>query len=276
MTDTMIRPAAPSPGPPAPPDRPNRAGWMVVGGVLAALGILWGTVNLVAQLAHEESNRTTTFPAADISELVVDSDAGLVEVTGADAGADTIIVRAHITEGLVRPTDRQEVVNGRLELTTTCPRGPFGHCNIAYRVSLPADRAVTIQADDGDVRVTNVDGLVRVENDNGSITLADIGGDLTVTNDHGRIEASGLRSATVDAENDNGGIALSFAVAPQTVTVRNDNGPVTVEVPDDDAFYAVELHSDNGDTTADIRTDPSSDRRIEVSTRNADVRVRYG
>jgi Putative adhesin len=282
MTDTLTTPTPPPPpvtpvAPAGPPhqDRPGRAGWWAVGGLLAIVGIVWGTVNLVAHLAHEESDRVTSFPAEGITELIVDSGVGRVEVTGADPSTATITVRAHVTEGVAEPTDRQEVVNGRLELRTDCSGPPFGYCNLAYRISVPSDRAVTITTGDGDVKVVNIDGNVRVESSDGRVELNGLGGQVNVTGRDGTIEGSGLRAGAVDTSSRDGAIRLSFVEAPQSVTARTDDGSITVEVPADGEAYAVDLRTLDGSTSVDVPTDPDSPRTIAASSSDGSVRVRH-
>ena len=81
---------------------------------------------------------------------------------------------------------------------------------------------------------------------------------------------------TVDARADNGDVAIEMRVAPRSLTARSDNGDVEVVVPDDDATYAVDISSSNGSVDSTLRTDPSSERRVTISSDNGNVSASYG
>ena len=241
--------------PPPPPDRKprGRALWVVLGTLLAIGGVWWGTINVVSQLAHEEHDAQHSYPAAGITELSVANDNGLVQVVG--TATDTIVVRSHITEGLTSPTDRQRIVDGRLQLDANCSAFTMNWCNVAYRIEVPADIALSIRADSGNVRVS------------------DVTGDVTLHTDSGDISASGLRSATVKASADSGDVHLSFAAAPQAVDASADSGDVEVTVPDDATGYRVDAGANSGSVDNRLHVDSASARTIKAHADSGDVRL---
>jgi DUF4097 and DUF4098 domain-containing protein YvlB len=104
----------------------------------------------------------------------------------------------------------------------------------------------------------------------------DLSGRLTIGSNNGSITGSGLTADTVTAETDNGSITLEFVEPPATVDARSDNGGVEVVLPDTEDFYDLDITTDHGEVSRDIRHDPTSTRRITIETNNGDVTARYG
>ena len=136
------------------------------------------------------------------------------------------------------------VVDGVLELRASCPAVRVDlvqrrlHDRHARRSSVDDRRVRTGAGARDDRRRSNIDG------DDGAVELDDIAGDITVSNDNGRIIGRRLTSSTVDAQNTNGRIELSFLDPPQTVSARTENGRIDVVVPDTDVLYRVDLHTE--------------------------------
>ncbi|MEO6652438.1 MAG: hypothetical protein ABIP17_07270 [Ilumatobacteraceae bacterium] len=255
-------------------------GWFILGGILAVGTLFWSTLNIVGLLAHEEYPTTEeTFAATSVRSLDVATDNGSITVIADEPGeaksdAGGIVVSTEVGEGL-RPTKvSQRVVDGVLELRGTCPGLNSPWCHVDFTIRLPADRPVHVDADNGSVVVEGVSAPVDVDNDNGRIDLVRVSGDISVTNDNGRIAGTALTAATVRSDNDNGSIELSFTTAPSLVLATNDNGSITVAVPDDRESYRVDIRTDNGSSDNGVRTDPASDRVIDLSTSNGSVRLR--
>jgi len=246
--------------------------WIYLGSipVLLVLGI--GTMQVVGLLAHDEVTETATFPASEVASLRATNENGPVEITGGDV--DEITVVADISHGLRRTRSRVEIVDGVLELDADCPVMPIW-CDVAYTVTVPADLPITADLDNGRLTLRDLTGSVAADGDHGRIELIRLSGEVRVQNDNGRIEGSGLRSAIVDTDSDNGPIVLRFADAPEFVTATSDNGSVEVEVPDDEVTYRVDARTDNGSTDVGVRTDPASDRSITAHSDNGTVAVRY-
>jgi Toastrack DUF4097 len=243
-------------------------GWKAVGGLLAIGTVGWGAFNVVSLVAHEERTEVTTYDAAEVSVIDVQSSAGSVTIEGTP-GRDEITVTARISDGLRDTGERQALVDGRLELRASCPVIGSEWCNVKYTIEAPADVEVDADSDNGRLTVRQVDGPVGLHTDNGSVEVADLTGNLTVGASNGSITGNRLASDTVMADTDNGSITLDFDEPPTTVEARSDNGRVEVVLPDTEDFY-------NLDITTDIRNDPTSSRRLTIQTDNGDVTARYG
>jgi DUF4097 and DUF4098 domain-containing protein YvlB len=122
--------------------------------------------------------------------------------------------------------------------------------------------------------VRGITAPIDVDNDDGGIELDDVAGTIEVSTSNGSIVGRLLASPIAAATTENGRIELSFVSPPRSVTGRTDNGSITVTVPDADVLYRVELSTDNGSTDNAVRTDPNSDRVIELRTNNGSARVR--
>jgi hypothetical protein len=250
-------------------------GWRVTGGLLALGTVGWGAFNVVSLVAHEERTEVTPYPAADVTMIDVDNTSGSVTIVGT-VGRDEITVTARISDGLRRTGEQQRLVDGRLELESTCPLIGSEWCEVDYTIEVPADLPVRADADNGGIDVRGMDGRVDLSTDNGSVEVSDVGGDITIEGDNGSIRADDLTADTVVAETDNGSIVLELLEPPNSVRARSNNGSVEVVLPRTEVFYNLAITTDNGDVTReDIRHDPTSTRHITIDTDNGDVTARY-
>jgi hypothetical protein len=249
-------------------------GWKIAGGVLAIGSVGWAGFNVVTLVAHEERTEVKTYDVAAVDVLDVDNSNGPVTITGA-AEREQITVTARISDGLRETEERQTLVDGVLELRASCPLIGSDWCSVRYTIEVPSDIEVRADTDNGLLRVSGVDGRVSLSADNGTVEVADIAGNLTIESDNGSIEASRLTSDTVTAETDNGSLMIELLEPPTSIEARSNNGTVEVVLPDTEDAYALEISTDNGDVSRDIRTDPASSRHILIETDNGDAIVRY-
>jgi hypothetical protein len=249
-------------------------GWRVTGGVLALGTVGWGAFNVVTLIAHEERTVVARYPAADVTMIDVDNTSGSVTIVGT-AGREEITVTARISDGLRRTGERQQLVDGRLELDATCPAIGSNWCEVDYRIEVPAGVPIRADTDNGGIDARGTDSTVHLSTDNGSVEVNDVGGDLTIDGDNGSIRADDLTTDTVRAETDNGSIVLELLEPPSNVEARSNNGSVEVVLPRTEDFYNLAIATDNGDVSGDIRHDPTSTRHITIATDNGDVTARY-
>ena len=249
-------------------------GWRVTGGVLAIGTVGWAGFNVVTLIAHEERTEVTPYDAAGVTMIDVDNSSGPVTITGSP-GRDVITVTARISDGLRKTGERQQLVDGRLELDATCPLIGSDWCEVEYTIEVPSDIEVLADTDNGKLEVRGIDGPVDLSADNGSVEVADITSDLTVEADNGSITASRLTSDAVIAATDNGSLTIELLEPPTTVEARSDNGTVEVILPDTEDAYALDITTDNGDVVDNIRRSPDSARHLLIETDNGDAIVRY-
>jgi hypothetical protein len=247
--------------------------WLAAGSVLTVAGLGWGAFNVVDLLAHGIRTSTEVVAAEGISVIDIDNSDGRVVVTGTDT--DEITIFARISDGL-RPTGHSyQVVDDRLEIRGTCPLLGSMWCSVDYRIEVPADVDLDIDVDDDRVEVVDMRGALTIDNDNGSIVIRGAVGPLTATTDNGRIDATGVRSARVSADSDNGSVEIVMVAPPEDLRATTDNGSVDVVLPDTAEAYDVDASTDNGSVRNDVSTDSTSSRTITVSSDNGNVTVRY-
>lgn len=251
--------------------RTARTVWISLGGILAIAALGWGTYSVISILAHGEYTERATFGSSDVTALDLRNDSGSVTITATPG--DVVTVVAEVSDGWQATDLSMETVDGVLRLRTDCPVLEATWCNVDFTVSIPADRAVSVDGS-GSVRVRGMTAPIRIDSDDGRIELDDVGGDISVTNDHGRIVGRRLTSTNVDASNSDGSIELSFLDPPQSVSARTQDGSIEVVVPDTEVLYRVEMNTSNGGTDNLVRTDPNSDRTIDLSTQHGSITVR--
>ena len=239
---------------PAPRYR-GRPAWRILGSILAIAALVWGTFNVVNLVAHSETRFTRTFRAAGIARVDVSTDRGSVRVIASDR--DEVSLSAYVSNGLGGTDHAARVRGNRLLVDASCAVPVAYWCTASYTLRVPRDVKLVVWSGSGEVTVSG--------------TTADV--DLTT--DHGSIDASRLRSQYARASSQHGSIRLGFATAPMQVQASSAHGDLTVVVPRSGEAYRVDLSTDHGSTSADVHTDSTVRRTIELSSQHGDVTVRY-
>lgn len=235
--------------------RRGRPAWRILASLLTLAALLWGALSVVNLLAHGEQRFTRTFAAEGITRIDVSTDRGSIRVIATDR--DDISLRAYVSDGL-GDTDHAERVRGdRLLLDADCTFPVAYWCTASYTLRVPRDVKLVLWSGSGDVDVSG--------------TTADV----VLTTDHGSVDASRLRSRYARASTSHGSVRLAFATAPTQVQASTSHGDVTVVVPRTGEAYRVDLASGHGSTDANVRTDPTARRSIDLSSGHGDATVRY-
>jgi len=166
-------------------------------------------------------------------------------------------------------------------------RGRYGPERIAFELTVPADMALEIFSQEGDVRVTgsradveiqSVEGAITLEGGRGSVRLQSVEGDLVVRGASGRlsfttvdgeirasnlegdiqatavdgaIELEGVRSGSVEASTVDGDVFMTGQVrAEGRYHLSSHDGDVTLTAPAVDATVAISTFE--GDFTSDF------------------------
>jgi hypothetical protein len=281
MTTTATAPEPPK-GSARPPHLPSagadpsgrgRRAWRVVGAVVAVVTLVWGVLQVVVVLAHDERTVDATFDGTDLRTVDVRLDSGSLILIGTDA--PTVRVSARIEDGLIATTNSERLEDGRLEVRTSCPPVGSNFCHAAYVVEVPSGVDVVVRLGDAGAVVQGIRGAVDVSADQGTIELRDVDGEVTATSDTGSIDAEGLRTARATFRTDTGGVRATFVDEPTTVDVHTDTGRVDLVVPDSSATYRLDVRSRTGSVSTPVRTDPAAQRSIAVRTMTGSVTVTY-
>jgi hypothetical protein len=166
-------------------------------------------------------------------------------------------------------------------------RGRYGPEPIRFELTVPADMALRIFSQEGDVRITGsradvevqaVEGAITLEGGRGSVRLNSVNGDLVVRGASGRlslttvdggirgsdlegdvqatavdgaIELTGVRSGSVEATTVDGDISMTGEVrAEGRYHLSSHDGDVTLTAPAIDATVAISTFE--GDFTSDF------------------------
>lgn len=231
----------------------GRPAWRILASLVSIAAILWGGLSVVNLLAHQEHHFTRTF-SGSITSLAVSTDRGSVRVIGSDR--DDVTVSSYLSDGLGGTEHTEHVRGRRLVLDASCAFPVAYWCTASYTVRVPRNVRVVLWSGSGDVSVSGVRGAVDL------------------TSQHGDLNGVGLRARVVHADTDHGSVDLRFVDQPEQVLASTSHGDVTVTVPRGDAAYRVELSTAHGATSNELRTDPTSQRLVQLSTQHGDVTAR--
>jgi hypothetical protein len=145
------------------------------------------------------------------------------------------------------------------------------HWSVSYRINVPRQNDLELDANNGGVTISDVSGTIRFDTTNGGVRLTDVGGDvrgetrnggLTVTLNGDRWDGAGL-----DVQTSNGGVTLNIPDGYNAeLTTRTVNGGFRTDYP---MTIQGELSPRRGITT----TLGSGGPPVSVRTTNGGVRI---
>lgn len=244
-----------TPGTTAPPTgrRPLWRGVLYIAAAAGVLALVGGSL-AVANRAMAEQDQSS-FTANGIRELVIDGDAGDVNLVAGTLGGQVQVTTTR-SWAWREPDSSHTVENGVLSLTADCPVLSFGACDVDQRVTVPP--GIT----------------VRIATSAGSIHAADLQlTSLDVETEAGNIRADGVVVPNFSAGTSAGNIDAIFAgQAPEHVTARSSAGSVILTVPE--AAYDVDADTSAGQVRIEVIDDPQATRSISAHTSAGDVIIR--
>jgi hypothetical protein len=230
--------------------------------------------------------RTETVPQP-VTSLVVQSNGGQVQVTSKP------VDRVHVTETISYnqgidspPVVTQSVSGGRLSLSD--PACTQADCNVDFDVTVPADVTVTastgggqvtvsgtagatLASGGGPVRATLIGGPLTVNTGGGPLALRGVSGPLRADTEGGTLIAQDIAAATATITTGGGPAAITFATAPEKVSVSTDGGPATLAVPG--GPYDLTADSEGGPQSVRIATNPTALPSITITSGGGSLRV---
>lgn len=230
---------------------------LATGGALLALALLSGC-GQASELGEPEEKTYDDVPEVLIIEVdnasleIIPDDTDQVRVTRADSG---------------NAGGDWELTGDTLDLEMTC--GTISNCRVEYQVFVPADTALSVGTDNGDVAVSEFSASVEVASGNGTVDISDVTGPLTLTSDNGAMNLTGIGSESLSAATDNGSIDAVFTEAPTDVGLSTNNGDATVALPG--GPYAVFETFDNGEIVNDLPLDDTSASTVTARTENGTI-----
>jgi hypothetical protein len=257
------------------PRTSTRMWWLLGGSVLTIALLGWGVLQCAAWLARTETAVLASQPGDGLTEVLIEMDNGSLLVRS--TSGDEVQVTGTLVSDLTEPDVEHRREGDRWVVRARCPLNflPTA-CGSELELAVPEGLPITVRASDTPVRLVGVRSELDVVTSDNAVEGDDLSGPrVSVRTSNDRVELSGLRVADVDATTSNDRVALSFEDSPESVVIRTSNDRVLVVVPDRPVPFAVDLRTSNGSSTNQVRSDPTSDRRIDVRTSNDDVTVRY-
>ncbi len=260
---------------------------LVAGGVALALAAVGSSALSISQALLRSDRTTVVDLEGSVTQLVLEVDSGDVRVVASDR--EGVRVERRERWSLERPSVREEVVDGELQVRADCASG-LSWCDVSYVLQVPrgtdvlahtgsgsleAEGTGDVQADtgSGEVQLTSVVGDVDVRSGSGEVTLDDVRGRSVVARTgSGDITVTGAAVERVSGRTGSGDVELGFRAAPEEVLGRTGSGDVDVELPRGQA-YAVTVRTGSGDQDVAVATDPRSNRVVDVETGSGDVAV---
>jgi len=276
---TLSPPPSPSPWMDPPSDPPvrrtsrTRSVWVIGGSILTALALIFGALQAASALATDTRTTDKSFDAGEINAIEISVDNGAVVIDGRE-GADQIRVQSRIREGLTSTDFSLRVTNGRLVIRGEC--GWLSEwCESRVNVIAPPNVPVVVTSDNDDITVRRMRGGVDLSTENGDIEVGRLSQRVRLRSENGDITGTQLAVSTLRAGTENGTVSLVFSTPPGRVDATSENGDVELVLPDTPEAYRLSTNADNGAVDDSIRTDPSSNRTINMSSGNGDLTVRY-
>lgn len=266
-------PSPPAPQPPRPsrPSGRGRRWWRAVGSVVAVVVLLSALLQVVGLLGRSTETVRRTLDLDGVLTLVVDSPDGDVSVAGARRSDARVV--AHLEHGLWPSRLRVERRGDELVVRSWCPP-VAGWCSARLSVEVPAGLPVVVRSGNGEVVARDLAAPARLRSSNGNVRAVGLGGPAHLSSANGDVTATALGGTRVVATSRNGDVSVDAATPPELLVAESSNGDAEVVVPDDGEPYRLEMSTANGNRTGDVRSDPDSDRRLRITSRNGDVSVR--
>jgi DUF4097 and DUF4098 domain-containing protein YvlB len=187
-------------------------------------------------------------PAGD-SVQIVSSVRGNIAVTAGDAGNINIQLHKKVHTSDAQKAQREAdgfvptvTYSGTVATIHIDPKSD--NIGASLEIEVPADAALSVQAQHGDVSVTGIKATVSTSTHHGDLRFSDLGGDLNINNDHGDVTVSDVH----------GNVNLSGHSGD--VTISNVNGRLNMDgdYPGDMNLRSIDggLHFHSSRTDMDV------------------------
>jgi hypothetical protein len=227
---------------------------IVVGLVIVALFVVIGGLLLAATVGGRGS-RHVAQSYSGVRSIDVQVSAETVElVPSAD---DTTRLDRNVSWSLREPRLTQTLDGDVLVVRTSCTFGLGFGCRGRVRLEVPSSVNVRVHSSAGGVRADRLSGEVNLSTSAGSV------------------RATNLSSSLVRATSSAGSVTVEMASEPTNVTASSSAGSVTVLLPRGSASYRVSAETSAGSEHVEVRTDPASDRVVDLHSSAGSVRVAY-
>lgn len=256
--------------------RSTRLTWLVLGSIVTAAMIASATLQIVELVGQDTVEVEREFASATVDRLLVEIESGSVEVRGTDAATAT--VTGTVRSGLSTATHEEVVSDGRLLVRVDCPSVLLsGRCDADLLIEIPHHVTVVVRSTNTSVALSDLRGRVDARTSDSGLRAEriDTTAPVDLVSSNSDIKATAMATPRLSLRTSNSSVTAELVVEPSHLRVRSSNGSADVVIPDTDAAYDVTLETSNGEQQVGVRTDPTSERHIDVRTSNGDARVSY-
>jgi len=236
--------------------------WLIAGPLIlielalcgAIVGLSWASVAQArvggfrwrlfsADTVSAEADDSQTFTVAGPATLTVKNTAGNVTVIGGTGheivvdmhkmawGADQADANNQLARLTVNMTQTGNAVSVQVEPPIEVDLihiGP-GSAFVIFTITVPADTAVTVGNDFGNVTLSDTQGDVDLQTNSGKVRATEVNGDATLNSDFGDVILSNASAGNVDAHSNAGNITLTDVQAGGDVLLESDFGVIEFE-----------------------------------------------
>ena len=216
----------------------------------------------------DTKNIDRVFPVHAGNKLVINVDAGDVNITGRDGEELSVTVKMKGSgERLANYKIDMDQVN---DVVTIEGRDKNHHWNffdggwfdVKFEIKLPRSFNIELTTSGGDVAVHNVEGTIDGNTSGGDIKVGDVGGTVRLTTSGGDVE---IRKATGD---------LTFTTSGGDIKAENAQGTLHLETSGGDIkLYDIDADLNASTSGGNISAELQDNKGIELETSGGDISV---
>ncbi|RJQ80362.1 hypothetical protein D5S17_07800 [Pseudonocardiaceae bacterium YIM PH 21723] len=249
----------------------GRKGWVITGGVLAAVMVLLGASAVWVFWLGKKSEHESQVYWQQVDKISVNLDVGSIQVRPGVDGE--VRVERDLVWAFGRPQYHESWTGNEFSVVGD-PCDQLA-CEINYTLTVPRSTVLELRSGVGDVTVGASSGGLRVDVGQGDIRLTDVGGaQVHARTDTGELSGTGLRAASLEAMVTTGSAALRFAAGPTDVRAETSTGDVTINVPQG-GTYRVSTEAGSGSIQQTLNQNSSAQASISAKSGTGDIRLGY-
>lgn len=240
----------------------RRGPWLLLGGVLVVIMVVFTAVSVLGNVAVHQTDRTDSYDGVAVIRLD-NSTGGRVQLHSGD-GDEVLVERSLRGSPLSEPDEDISASGDRLDIDTGCSGILFfSSCSVNYDITVPAGTEVAVETISGHIAANGLDG---------DLNLQTVSGDVQVGDHVGAIEAEAI-SGHIDLERVEGSVAAQSTSGRIVATGSGDRLEVTTTSGEIDAadFEAGEISAES--VSGQLRLGGGF-TTLEASTVSGNVTVR--
>jgi hypothetical protein len=252
------------------PMTPARRTVLAIGVPITIAMIGWTGLGFVAGVGQASYSVSDNIPMR-AGHISLNVDSGDITVRpGGRVGLGRLTGTVHYS--LIRPRLSWNPTAGGVTANLSC-RVLIGNCGLDATLEAPAQTAVSLSSDGGNLSAYGMTGTVTLSSGGGDLTVTGLPGDLRLATDGGNINGTALSGQDVRAQSSGGDITLTFTRPPRNVTINTDGGNITVILPRGSTAYNVHPTTDGGTITDSVPQSPRGPNVITATTGGGDITI---